>query len=569
MTGTSRRPLVVGTRGSALALAQTRIVCDALRARDPGLEIRVEKITTTGDACPTESLGALGRGVFVTEIETSLRAGHVDFAVHSAKDLPSVMPDDLAIAAFPPRVDARDVLVSRKGTLRELPAGARVGTSSPRRACQLRAARPDLAVLEMRGNVDTRLRKLAAGEFDAILLAAAGLIRLGRDSEATEWLDPDVIVPCVGQGALAVEARADDRATRDLLALLDDGDTRAAVESERAFLAELGAGCRAAVAAHATVVSPGELSLAAMIGAVDGRHVRATRLGTTRGGAELGRALAHELLLAGGAEFFSLSDSTLAGKRIAITRPADQSTALAALLAARGAEVVRCPTVAIAPVRASQPLDGTLAKLASFSWVVFTSANAVAATADRLAAIAGSIPATVRLAAIGGATSRALAGRLRPADFIPSRSTAEGLADEIPDVAGATILFPRGDLAPDVLPRRLRGRGAAVTEVVVYRTTTAAGSDLAGLVETDGLDAIIFASPSSIRFATGLTQAVERAGAKAPSLLCIGPTTARAARELGLAVAAEAATQTVGGIVEALERHFTLPARPSLTPAHR
>ena len=530
--------------------------------------MRVERITTTGDARPAESLAALGRGVFVTEIETALRSGQVDFAVHSAKDLPSTMPDDLTIAAFPARVDARDVLVSRKGTLRELPAGARVGTSSPRRACQLRAARPELAVIEMRGNVDTRLRKLAGGEFDAIVLAAAGLLRLGRDSEVTEWLDPGGVVPCVGQGALAVEARAADTAIRELLSPLDDAGTRAAVEAERAFLAELGAGCRAAVAAHAVQVSNGEIALTAMIGAVDGRHVRNTRRGAARGGAELGRTLAHELLLTGGAEFFSLSGSTLAGRRIAVTRPAHQTAPLAALLAARGAEAIPCPTVAIEPIPATRALDDALTELAAFAWVVFTSANAVTAVADRLAALARTIPPAVRIAAIGGATARALSERLRPADFIPLRSSAQCLAREMPDVAGARVLFPRGDIAPDVVQRTLRSRGAAVTDHVVYRTVPA-GADLAGLVEAGHLDAIVFASPSSIRFALGFPPAVERAADRAPSIVCIGPTTARAARELGLPVAAEAATQTVGGVVEALERHFAAPVRPSLTPALR
>jgi hydroxymethylbilane synthase len=283
-------------------------VLDALRQRWPELEVRVERITTTGDARRDVPLVALGRGAFVSEIETALRDRRVDVAVHSAKDLPSRLGPELGIAAVLERADPRDVLVSRDGaTLRDLPARARIGTGSPRRACQLRAARPDVAVLDVRGNVDTRLRKLAAGEFDALVLAAAGMIRLGRADEATEWLDPMVMLPAVAQGAIAVEVRANDRDVVDLIGPLDHAPTAAAVTAERAFLARLGAGCTAAVGAHATQTAADELSLAALIGAPDGRHVRGTRAGAVADAERLGDALASELLAAGGAVFLELA----------------------------------------------------------------------------------------------------------------------------------------------------------------------------------------------------------------------------------------------------------------------
>jgi hydroxymethylbilane synthase len=296
--------LTVGTRGSALALAQTELVCAALRQRWPGVEVRVERITTTGDTRRDVPLAALGRGAFVSEIEAALRERRVDVAVHSAKDLPSQLAPGLRLAAVLERADPRDVLVSRAGAaLRDLPQRARIGTGSPRRACQLRAARPDLDVVDVRGNVDTRLRKLAAGEFDALVLAAAGLIRLGRADEATEWLDPSVMVPAVAQGAIAVEVRAGDGEMADLVAPLDHAPTAAAVTAERAFLARLGAGCTGAVAAHATAGADGELALVGLIGAPDGRHVRASRTATASNAEELGDGLAGELLEAGGATF--------------------------------------------------------------------------------------------------------------------------------------------------------------------------------------------------------------------------------------------------------------------------
>lgn len=299
--------LTVGTRGSALALAQTRLVLDALHQRWPDLEARVERITTTGDARRDVPLATLGRGAFVSEIEAALRERRIDIAVHSAKDLPSRLPSELRIAAVLERGDPRDVLVSRDGaSLRHLPARARIGTGSPRRACQLRAARPDVQVLDVRGNVDTRLRKLAAGDFDALVLAAAGMIRLGRADEATEWLDSTVMIPSVAQGAIAIEVRVNDQEILDIVAPLDHAPTASAVTAERAFLARLGAGCTAAVAAYATLVGDDELSLVGLIGAPDGRHVRGMRAGAVADAERLGDGLASELLTAGGAAFLEL-----------------------------------------------------------------------------------------------------------------------------------------------------------------------------------------------------------------------------------------------------------------------
>jgi hydroxymethylbilane synthase len=300
--------LTVGTRGSALALAQTELVLAALRQRWPDLEPRIERITTTGDTRRDVPLAALGRGAFVSEIEAALQERRIDVAVHSAKDLPSRIAPELRIGAVLERADPRDVLVSRDGaTLDALPRQARVGTGSPRRACQLRAARPDLDVQDIRGNVDTRLRKLAAGEFDSLVLAAAGMIRLGRADEVTEWLDPAVMVPAVAQGAIAVEVRADDQAVADLVAPINHPATAAAVAAERAFLARLGAGCTAAVGAHADVIETHELSLTGLIGAPDGRYVRGTRAGSIGDAAQLGDALASELLESGGAVFLELA----------------------------------------------------------------------------------------------------------------------------------------------------------------------------------------------------------------------------------------------------------------------
>lgn len=293
--------VVIGTRGSKLALIQAELVRAALVAVNPSLAVVIKTITTKGDIILDRPLSAIGdKGLFVVEIEEALRAGTIDLAVHSAKDLPSDLPPDLCLAAFPARADARDALLSNGARLMELPHAALVGTSSLRRACQLRALRPDLRIADLRGNVDTRLRKLHEGQYDAIVLAAAGLARMGLDAQITELLDPAVMLPAVAQGALAVEARAGDSATLAALAALDDPVTRAVVTAERAFLAAIGGGCQTPIAGYASCDGD-TLVLTGMIGALDGRTVRAALPGAVAEPAALGAALAQQLLAAGGA----------------------------------------------------------------------------------------------------------------------------------------------------------------------------------------------------------------------------------------------------------------------------
>ena len=224
------RTFVVGTRGSRLALRQTELLLAALRSRHEGIDVRVREVRTEGDRRPNEPLLRIGgQGVFVKELEAALLRREIDLAVHSLKDVPAKLTPGLALAAYPQRADPRDVLVTRaRGTMKQLASGARVGTGSERRAVQLRAIRPDLEYADIRGNVDTRVRKVDEGEYDAVVLAAAGLERLDLLERAAEVFPPDVVLPAVGQGALAVEARADDAELIELLATIDDHDTRLA-----------------------------------------------------------------------------------------------------------------------------------------------------------------------------------------------------------------------------------------------------------------------------------------------------------------------------------------------------
>ena len=238
-------PLILGTRGSKLALAQSNWVADALRVAHPELDVEIKVIQTRGDATqaanvPLASFGE--KGIFAKELESALLAGEIDLAVHSMKDLEHTLPDGLIIAAVPKREDPRDALVG--STLDALPQGARVGTGSVRRRALLLSRRPDLQLLEIRGNVDTRLRKFRKGQYDAICLAVAGLNRLGLQDNITEFLDPEWFTPDPGQGAIAIETRLDDRRVRDYLLPIDDPNSSATTAVERAFLRAMGGGCK-------------------------------------------------------------------------------------------------------------------------------------------------------------------------------------------------------------------------------------------------------------------------------------------------------------------------------------
>jgi len=297
----------LGTRASALAQAQARFVARRLEAA--GHTVEVVELRTEGDRLAEARLSALGgKGLFVREIEEALLEKRIDVAVHSLKDLPAQTPDGLVLAAFPEREDPRDVLVGRgPGGLAALGPGATLGTSSPRRRALALALRPDLVVEPIRGNVDTRLRKLAEGAFHAIVLAAAGLRRLGVVPAHAETLAPEVWVPAVGQGTLGLEARGDDRPTLAALAVLDHAPTRVASLAERAYLARLGASCVTPMAAHARLEGE-RLWLDAFVASEDGREVLRERAVGPAGEAEaLGRRLAETLLSRGAASVCALN----------------------------------------------------------------------------------------------------------------------------------------------------------------------------------------------------------------------------------------------------------------------
>ena len=298
--------LRIGTRGSALALAQASWVKRQIEEHEPSLAVELRVIKTSGDRfldTPIQNIG--GKGVFTKEIEDALIRQEIDLAVHSLKDLPTRLPLGLALAAIPAREEARDVLVTRDGsTLAELAAAARVGTGSLRRRAQLLHYRSDLSVLALRGNIDTRLKKLDAGEFDALVMAAAGLRRIGRADRIGEYLADEICVSAVAQGALGLEARSDGN-VRERLAFLNDAATCAEIAAERALLDRLNGGCHVPIGARARVAGE-QISMIGVVASPDGKNLcRSEIFGSVKEAADLGKRLAEQLLERGAGQLLA------------------------------------------------------------------------------------------------------------------------------------------------------------------------------------------------------------------------------------------------------------------------
>lgn len=299
--------LTIGTRQSLLALWQSNHIAALLREKYPECEVVLKKIVTKGDRILDVPLAQIGgKGLFTKEIETELADGTIDLAVHSLKDMPTVLPEGLCLTAITERANVGDAFVSNKYTsFEELPLGAVIGTSSLRRKAQLLAARPDLQIMDLRGNVDTRLRKLDEGLYDAIILAAAGLERLGHGDRITALIPPNVCLPAVGQGALAIEARTADDEVRSMLEFLNDLPTKQSTDAERAFLGLLEGGCQVPIGVHADVAGE-QIKIEAIIAALDGSTVlRDTITGKAEDAVALGQQLGKKMLAAGGQEILA------------------------------------------------------------------------------------------------------------------------------------------------------------------------------------------------------------------------------------------------------------------------
>ncbi len=537
--------IAIGSRGSALALAQARLVAEAfVRAGHPG---RIVIIETEGDRRAPDT--AWGEGAFVAAIERALLDGCVNVAVHSAKDVPTREDPNLRIGAYLPRADPRDALVVRAGAgghgIDDLAVGSRVGTDSPRRTGFLLARRPDLVVHPLHGNVDTRLRRLDDSETDALVLACAGLDRLERGDRIAQRISPDIMPPAPGQGAVAVQIRRDDPRMVALVAAVDHGPTRVAVEAERAFLAASGGGCRSPIGALAEF-QDGELVLLGGYARPDGS---ASAISRRRGPAEDGMALGRELALEldEGLRRAKIArpggDHQAATKRVLVTRAAGQAHELISALRGAGLEPIAVPAIAVDIDPPRGELDTAAGLLHTYAWVVITSANGARAILKAAERILTELGASA-WAAIGPATSRVLEHEGIEVHLQPSQSNSRAMAAELPLVPGDRVLVVRGDLADGELAAALRGRGAEVDDVVAYRTREAPDSSRILLRQAIGdgpIAAAVFTSGSTVRGLVALGKAESVDVTSIPSI-CIGPETAQEARAAGFRVLAVAPT---------------------------
>jgi len=567
----------IGTRASRLALWQTDFVIRLLTAADPETRCQTVPIQTHGDATdqPLTEIG--GRGVFTERLEEHLRSRQIDIAVHSLKDMPVEEPAGLVVGAVVGREEIREALVSRGHvSLASLPMGAVVGSSSTRRQAQVLSRRPDLVIRPIRGNVETRIRKVREGQFDATVLAGIGILRLGLESEITEWLETADFLPSPGQGAIAVQCRTQDDVLLRLLDEIDQRDLRAAITAERAFLREMGGGCAAPVAALAQVEpSTRSIRMRGRVLSLDGSRTVDVE-GDAEDPVELANQLAQTALRAGAAEILAetsgkpvspahASAQPLFGLRILITRPREQAEPLYARLRALGAEPVVLPLIRIRPASDSRKLDAAIRSLASFGWVVFTSANGARLFLERASELGIRVRGP-RTAAVGPTTAEALSPLGVPVDFVPDLHTGAALADGLPDLReGTRVLVVRPLAGRDEASAALRGRGAEVEEIAVYQTELLRPTD--GEIEAIGapVDAILFASSSAVdAFCNRCEDSPMLASVRRNAvILCIGPSTRETAMARGLPVSLTAEEHSADGLLEALVRHFTRSSAPS------
>ena len=550
MPQSNQPSLRIGTRGSALALWQAEEVKKLLADTHPDIESELVIIKPEGDVDKHSSLRQIGgRGVFTSALQMRMLNHEIDLAVHSTKDLPSLAPHGIAIAAFPQREDARDALISRHGVgLEELPPNPVIGTSSRRRSAQILQVRPDADIRELRGNIDTRLRKGLSEEFDAVILAAAGLKRMGWDDQITSLLPVDISCPAPGQGALAIETRVDPDPAWDLVRALDNPDFRTAVMVERAFLRGVGGGCSTPIGAHASIEHMhgiATLRFWGMLGSDDGSRLeRIYAEWPVDGAMDQAFAAADEMLRVVSPKWTGVDVANpLDGRTILVTGTASHVEAMGAELRDRHANAHELQTLKIE----TQPV--TLPD--SYDWLVITSKHAIPAV-DWNAV-------QVPIAVVGEGTAESLTEIGVHADLVAQGPGAEQLASELISlgIEGKKIVCVVSDIARYVLPNRLGAAGADVEVLHGYINTplTDIETELRERIAGGEMEAVTFASPSSVHAFQGMI-GIDLPALSGAAMIAIGPTTALAMREAGLPVHAMADHSTVSGLAEKLASYF-------------
>ena len=474
------KPIRIATRNSPLALWQANYVKQRLEEEHTDLNVEIVGMTTKGDQLLDRSLVAVGgKGLFLKELEVSLLNKETDIAVHSMKDVPVILPKGLEIPVFCEREDPRDAFVSNDyQNLYALPSGAKVGTSSLRRISQLKNAFPNLEFLELRGNVNTRLRKLDDGDYDAIILATAGLKRLGFEERIKQYIAPDLCLPAVGQGIVGIECRSDDAKVKELLAPLHSIESEIALAAERSMNASLEGGCQVPIAGYAQIVS-GKVELRGAVGDANGETIlsaqhTANKL-TAQSSVELGQHVADQLLQQGAAEILKSVYreppvlSKVQKPVVILTRQNRFLGNTAAILQRLDYLPAHVPTLDILPI-VNEELEGIFANLADFSDVIFVSRNAVDIGME-LIKQNGGLSDRVRVLAVGGETAKQLYGYNVDALFPESGSGSEALLRVGPmkDLNNRKILIIRGEQGLDWPAEKMRKRGADVVQAKCYK----------------------------------------------------------------------------------------------------
>lgn len=546
--------IIIGTRGSRLSLMQTRIVVDKIKRIFPKIKVKVEVIKTLGDMKKDMKLDSMEqKGVFVKDIDRQLMEGKIDLAVHSLKDIPTKLPTTLKIGAIVERADPRDVLISNDNKkLKDLKKNAKIGTSSLRRKSQLLAFRKDLKVIEMRGNVDKRLAKLRAGDYDAIVLAAAGIERLGEANRISEYLPFNVMLPAPGQGALAVEIRSNDKAMTDIASKLDNGKIRASVEAERVTLSRIGGGCNALLGIFAEIKG-GKLYLNAAITNYNGtKKYRYRQEGNIKFPEEAGLMLAEKILMSGAANIVvgKKQQSTLNGKIVAITREEGEGEGIYQMLLEKGAVPIYLPTIKAVDLQGNGS-DIKANALKKYDIIIITSKRG----ASKLLNYVNHSKIKARIVAIGGETKRYLKENGVIVDYMPGSSYSKDIVNGLNDIKGKRALIINSAKAENDLSEELIDKGAKVDRITPYTVAKPSISSLRKkIIAGYKFDFVTFASPSAVE---GLVSILGRRNTKkmlsGSKVVCIGDTTSSKCSEKEIKVHLVSETHTLSGIVNCME----------------
>lgn len=567
--------LRIGTRKSPLAMWQAEYVRDRLLEAHEGLEVELVPIETRGDKILDVALSRVGgKGLFVKELEVALLEERVDLCVHSTKDMPADLPEGLGLVAFPPRADPRDAFVmGGEGGVMALPRGARVGTSSLRRQAQLLAVRPDLEIVSVRGNIQTRMKKASELNLSCVVLACAGLERMASAEHIGHRFSPEEMLPAAAQGILGIEGRVHDERVLKLLEVLDDEETRRAALCERAFLKALGGGCQVPIAAYAT--RDGDtLTLRGLVASPDGRIlVRAVREGGIFEPELLGRAVADEVLHTGGRRILveigigpavTDGEGSLTGATVIVARDDAPDDTVSLTLATHGARVIPLRLMRLDEPTDGRPLEQAVRELSRFDALCFTSTAAVERFFDRLRAAGRDLrdlPSTALVAAVGPTTQLALEEHGVHVDVIGDGGGRELLAalDAALPVQGKRILLPRAEGGREELRELAEQKGAEVVVVDAYRSEPLAGAnamvaDAIAETGTGRVKALLLTSPRRVEVLAAALDGKQEVALEGIRLLAIGETTRQALEDAGLKGSVTLPSASPSGAVAAVQK---------------